>query len=161
MYSDLAFFKSEMVSGYTQDQERKGHHYLGQMHVVCGYCGENRFQSEIQGYFISTAWKVLLHFGSLYHCQGSVALSIKITIYLHDWSICTHLTFLNQSASEPIHILSTMQCPCSHLQLNMDGGADHRVSFSGGLDHCCQWMDSSLIVFRFTSMENKKKQSGE
>ena len=41
------------------------------------------------------------------------------------------------------------------------GGGGGGGSSSGGLDHYCHWMDSGPNVFRSTSMEDKKQQSGE
>ena len=44
-----------------------------------------------------------------------------------------HLMILNQSSSELIHRHSVMQYQCIHLQLNMDGPAEHLIKMEAML----------------------------
>ena len=125
MESNPFFYQSEMGAGDCHYHDKNGHHYLGKMDVVCGYCGGKGFQAEIQGHFTNSDWKKLSHFGSLCCCEGHVTKSIKLTICLNDWSTCTHLMNLNQDSSNRMYGLSTMQWQCVLLELTVDGVAEH------------------------------------
>ena len=59
--------------------------------------------------------------------RGVLPKAQKTTISLHDWSVCIHLMILNQSSSERLDGLSIMHWQCVHLELNVNGGAEHLI----------------------------------
>ena len=59
--------------------------------------------------------------------RGMLSKAQKNRICLNDWSICIYLMILSRNSSEKMSRLSIMPWQYVHLELSMDGGAEHLI----------------------------------